>query len=619
MPAAEQLRENNTSEALDETGNPRIDWIRKKLAENVRIALDARQFNDTDAREYLSWIGSEHDVKKLQEAHLNFKKTVEFLEGEHAKYEKDLIDAANDSDGSLFAKKSIPKYMEWFKGLTDKQKVEYNRDKSTALHDPRRKVLRDIMKGKGPIVLGTKVRLPQAIRNQYWKEFENSDLQEREVLVARLIQEHLRLKNAFLEFPAEIQKKYAEEFSKANMDQRKQLLGRIQQETGQKVLRKKEAPENEAARLDSVYFAKIKNMVDDELLAEGSAEAYRLWFKGLRLKDKQIMLNHSELDTRMDPETGKINLRLWIRNKFYALPPEVQARHRERFMQVDVDRRLQMIESLENPEKAAHKNDQTIEYSEEEITAAIETAKQDPSVQESLLIMNLVDLKFEQHKRAREKLGIGDTLKSEAVMQKAEEKGWKKRNKDASITKTLTQSDKRVSSKNNMQAFLAVERMKAERQKMAKEYEKEDRTKEIEHAQGEELVEDLKQVGTMDEQTENFAQETRFENVHVKTLSLRRDARNAVRKDAINHEETWQNHNARRADIRFYNAAGDKELSEHDFDAQVRQHQKAETRAKLLPLVQHNLPGASTTVLEKALEQADKKEQLRMDFRKVIA
>ena len=512
--------------------------------------------------------------------------------------------------------------MKWWRKLTDQQRINHLKNKDTDLHNPRRKELRDIMDpdiSPPPVAdKQTQIRLPQSIRKQYWKEFLKGDLEDREALVAKLVKTHIELKNAFLECPADAQKKYQDEFVNANFDQRKTLLKKIQKETGQEVLRKKEKPENENGRLDKSYQNKIDTMTSAKpipTLSKGTGKVYAIWFKGLSLEEKRTMIHHSELDSRLDPATGK-NLRVVVRDRFLKLPPDVQLKHKKQFLEVDVDRRIQMLDNLEHPEKSSENKGEKIEYTPDQIRAAIEEAKHEPSVQQSLLVTNLIDLKFEQHKRAREKLGISDAAKSELVMKKADEKGMKKHETDLETRKTMAMSDKRVIRDRNETAFSAVEKMRQERIKMAQQNEDTEAKEQLKNSAGEDLVENLNQVDDVDADTEKFAQDTQFENLHVNTLAMKRDARNVVRRDIVNNEEGWSNHNVRRADIKFWNEAGDKELSEAEFDTQVRQHQHAETRAKLLPFILKSLPGASTDSIEAALENTD---ATHVDFRKIAA
>lgn len=628
-----ELQHEGPDEGAEKSDSAKVDSMRQKLADKVKMALlssdENAKFNEHDAKEYLNWVKSETDVSRLKQADANFGKTVDFVKKINTDYEVDMKKAAQEG---LFAEKSIPAYMKWWRKLTDQQRINHLKNKDTDLHNPRRKELRDIMDPEmsPPPVADqkTQTRLPQAIRKQYWKEFLKGDLQEREALVAKLVKSHIELKNAFLELPTDVQKKYMNEFANADLDKRKALLKRIQKETGQKTLDKKEKPENENARLDKSYQNKIDAMTNAKpipTLSKGTGKAYAIWFKGLSLEEKKTMLHHSELDSRVDPATGK-NLRVVVRDRFLKLPADVQAKHQATFIDADVDRRLQILEGLENPEKAAKTQGESVEYTPDQIKHAIEEAKRDPKVQESLLVTNLVDLKFEQHKRARQHLGISAGAKSELVMQKAEEKGMKKHEVDLETQKALAKNDKRASSqKTTISAFSAVEKMRQERIKMAQESEEKQSnedthteqrsTHEIQSSAGDELVEDLQQVGELDEKAEKVAANTDVEDIHVRTLDLNREARNLQRKGAA-EAEGWRNHNIKNANTRFWNEAGDKELSEQEFKAQVLDHRRAETAARLMPLVLKNLPGANTKTLETALQEPD---ALHVDFRKTVA
>ncbi len=658
-----EVQQEGSAEDAEKSDGAKVDWMRKKLANKVKMALmssdENARFNEHDATEYLKWVQSETDVTRLQQADTNFGKTVDYVKKINTDYEVDMEKAAEEG---LFAEKSIPLYMKWWRKLTDQQRINHLKNKDTDLHNPRRKELRDIMDpdmSPPPVAdQKTQTRLPQAIRKQYWKEFLKGDLQEREALVAKLVKSHIELKNAFLELPTDVQKKYMDEFANADLNKRKELLRKIQKETGQKVLDRKEKPENESARLDKSYKNKIDAMTNTKpipRLSKGTGKTYAIWFKGLSLEEKKTMLHHSELDSRIDPATGK-NLRVVVCKRFEKLPADVQAKHRETFIEADVDRRLQILEGLENPEKAAQSEGESVEYTPDQIKAAIEEAKREPSVQESLLVTNLVDLKFEQHKRARQHLGISATAKSELVIQKAEEKGMKKHEVDLETKKALAKNDKRSSSqKTNISAFSAVEKMRQERIRMAQESEQnqsreepstaladarvdeennqnqntEQRsTHEIQSSTGDELVEDLQQVGELDGRAKDeiissvgesagtaALEGAVVEDIHVRTLDLNREARNLQRKGAA-EEEGWNNHNLKNANSRFWNEVGDKELSAKEFEEQVLNHRRAETSAKLMPHILRNLPGASTKVLEAALKEPD---ALHVDFRKAVA
>lgn len=651
-----ELQQEGAADSAEKSDGAKVDWMRKKLALKVKQAMQGTflpgsnenaKFNEHDATEYLKWVQSETDLTRLQQADTNFGKAVDYVKKINTDYEVDMKKAAEEG---LFAEKSIPLYMKWWRKLTDQQRTNHLKNKDTDLHNPRRKELRDIMDPEvsPPPVADqkTQTRLPQAIRKQYWKEFLKGDLEEREALVAKLVKSHIELKNAFLELPTDVQKKYADEFSNADLNKRKELLKKIQKETGQKVLDKKEKPENENARLDKSYLNKIDAMTKAKpipTLSMGTGKTYAIWFKGLSLEEKKTMLHHSELDTRRDPNNPRKSLRIAVCDRFLKLPADVQAQHRETFIEADVDRRLQILEGLENPEKAAQSEGESVEYTPDQIKAAIEEAKRDPTVQESLLVTNLVDLKFEQHKRARQHLGIGAGAKSELVMQKAEEKGLKKHEVDEETRRAIAKNDKRsASQKTTISAFSAVEKMRQERMKQAQENEQnqsreepstaladarvdeekdqnqntEQRSShEIESSAGDELVEDLQHVGELDEKAEKVAANSDVEDIHVRTLDLNREARNLQRKGAA-EEEGWRNHNTKNANARFWNEAGDKELSEKEFEEQVLDHRRRETSARLMPLILRNLPGASTKTLEAALKEPD---ALHVDFRKTVA
>ncbi len=619
--ASEKLLKGTGLESDVESGNITIDTLRRHHQELVIGSLQRKAMNRHDAKTALDWSQKESSAKKLLEGIKNFSKAEKFVLDLNNKYREQIREQIGKN---CFSANSEEKYMAWFRELTDQKKMEYLANKKTDLHNKHRKEMVDIMAGKE----GRKIFLPEAIRKQYWKQFLNSDFEQRQDLIKYLHKEHKRLKASFELLPKEVQEKYKDAFVKANLDNREKLLHKIKKETGQETLNES-TEANEGRRLDKGWEVKLKTMLKNKEISRAGAASYDIWFKRLSIEDKRKMLleKQSELDTRVvksGPNAGK-NERVVVRDEFYemcAKDPTLLKKHEQRFLTFDLDRRLELVAALKDPSKADKKGE-TIAYSEAEMVAALRAAKLNPKHQELLMVTNIMDTQYRLHERARRKIGLSKTAKSEDVLAKAEKEGIKVREQDDKVKETLNRNDKRVQFKTDKNALSRVMQMKRERQRALGQVE--DETKLSDELQqekkqgagtGEKLVETLQTSHELDAKEKTAAEQTEFRTLNLKNLELSRETRDTTRRDLINAEEKLDNSNAMIANLNFTDYEGSRERNMQEFDTETRQPQLEEARAVLLAEMRRTLPGADEATLMALLKKED---ALQIDMRTTTA
>lgn len=234
-----------------------------------------------------------------------------------------------------FAKKSMDAYEKWFQSLSFKEKTEFIRKKSTSLHDPERQKLLDAFNGKAEF---NGVFIPAAVRNEFRREFFDSDLEQRKTLMKRISTQHKKLKERFLALPKEVQAKYREQFKGLRLSDREKLLKSITDARKGKKTPETQAQEKvETQRLENEFESKMVNYVRENLLSPLSIPSYRNWFKGLTLEQRHQALKKSDLD---NPE------RKTVRDEFYKLPPETQTKNALRFKNADLEKRKYILAAL---------------------------------------------------------------------------------------------------------------------------------------------------------------------------------------------------------------------------------------------------------------------------------
>ncbi len=234
-----------------------------------------------------------------------------------------------------FAKKSIDAYEKWFHGLSFKEKTEFIKKKSTSLHDPERQKLLDAFNGKAEF---NGVFIPAAVRNEFRREFFDSDLEQRKTLMKRISIQHKKLKERFLALPKEVQEKYREQFKELKLSDREKLLKSITDaRKGKKTPEIKAQEKMEAQRLENEFESKMVNKVRENLFSPLSTSSYRNWFKGLTLEQRRRAIQKSDLD---NPQRVK------VRDEFYKLPPETQSKNAFRFRNADLEKRKSILAAL---------------------------------------------------------------------------------------------------------------------------------------------------------------------------------------------------------------------------------------------------------------------------------
>lgn len=317
-------------------------------------------------------------------------------------------------DAFRFAKNSKSRYLAWFKELSADKKADYIKDKKTDLHNPRRAELVEVFFGKREM---NGVRIPAMVRKEFFEEFLNSDLQERETLIKKLTGEHKRLKGAFLALPEEVQKKYREPFKMMTLRERERFL------TSLKTLGKSDEAEaggkNEAKERTELKEAFRNQMIEDgvkqNLFSQLSIEPNLIWFESLKTAKQRQVVHEKKSDLYLRMEERKV-----VRDEFYGLDPKVRHPHELAFRNADFDLRKEILLGLRSPKKGSE--EKKVSYPDDVLRRTLTLALQSPELQEQLLIHTLLETEYTLGRRASLRT---DAVYQEDIAEKTEGAGRK--------------------------------------------------------------------------------------------------------------------------------------------------------------------------------------------------
>lgn len=349
-------------QAANEKNGPQPQDDVQQMRSNLRAAISSSKLNGKDRQMMLDWLQADHASFDAQELKLRIQhlpQAVQASEDRTREYEKQ-IDAAIAE--RIFSPKSRNKYMAWFKELSYADKIKYLEDSD--LKNPRRREL-----------LTKFDRLPAVVRSEMCDEFLNADLEKREKLITGAAAAHEALKAQFLKLPPALREKYREQFKAANFAERASLLksiGAIESDSA--------SPEKQIEELQLIiaFEKKMAQKTDENLFSKLSAPAYSKWYKTLSLEEKREKLAKSDLD---DPR------RKIYRDRFYALPPEIQKKHALEFREADLEGRIALLERIEG--KHAKTINNTTSYPKDILRHEIEKAAEDPSLRNARLLFTM--------------------------------------------------------------------------------------------------------------------------------------------------------------------------------------------------------------------------------------
>lgn len=302
-----------------------------------------------------------------------------------------------------FAKKSVDAYRKWFEGLSYTEKAKYIKEKSSDLHNPKRKELLDIFNGKEEF---DGVRIPEAVRREYKGEFLSADMEERESLIRRLAKRHKELKSAFLKLPKEIQEKFREKFKASTLRERERLLKSMGAE-GIENKTDKSPEEAENRQLIKDYDEKMISLIRENLFSPLSMKAYQEWFRALPLAEKRKNLQRSDLN---GPE--KLKERITVRDTFMALDPAAQKKNGLRFRNADLEGRKAILAGMNQTVSKGSTNS----YPENIMRHTLEQAMESPRLAQTRMLYT--EMKEVATLRRRAEIRY-ESRKAEGIAQKA--------------------------------------------------------------------------------------------------------------------------------------------------------------------------------------------------------
>lgn len=395
--------------SLEDAKDGTVEDLRQEYR---RLVWESRKLSKQDKVRGLALLD---DPEKGRNANILKVLVSHFAEGERniedydRSYERQIDE---EIEAFRFAKKSKARYITWFKELPADKKADYIKDKKTDLHNPRRAELMEIFFGKREM---NGVRIPGALRKEFFEEFLNSDLQEREVLIKKLTLEHKRLKGAFLALPEEIQKKYREPFKMIKLDERERLLASLKtlgesDGAGEKNETKERAELKEAFRNQM-----IEDGVKQNLFSPLSIEPNLIWFKSLKTAKQRQVVHKKQSDLYLRMEERKA-----VRDEFYGLQEEVRRPHELAFRNADLDLRKEILLGIRSPKKGAE--GKNVSYSDDVLRRTLTLTLQSKELQEQLLIHTLLETEYTLGRRAALRT---DAVYQEDIAEKTEGAGRK--------------------------------------------------------------------------------------------------------------------------------------------------------------------------------------------------
>jgi len=641
-------------QADDSSNNQDFEGMKQNY---LKLVWESRSLSTKDKQLSLSWMDtiSESNKGMLKLATDTFKNAERSVEELNQAYSKELNDAVKKG---LFSKGSVKAYETWFNALSYGDKSKHMKEKTTDLHDPKRQRLLDVFNGKAEM---DGERLPTALRKECNEAFMKADLAEREKLLTKWLKHHATLKKSFLGFPAEVQKKYAEAFKKAGFKGREGLIAKIKREAGMsstEIAAQEKSGAAENLQMDKAFNAKTSKMVKEDLLTKTGKASYDSWYKGLSKEEKTKMADSSELDSRMK---DRIQTRDEGRQLITQQDPALRGPLGKEFGELDLDGRLLFIAKLQG-KLNREKGQEATPYPPSAIDAVIDSAlKTDTAAKEMQLVHTIFVEKVTLRKRAELMLhaqsveGLTraaasqgrevDFHTSEAAQRvqharnptksyeleaseirrekqlEAQRKESQESEADAQNSEGENGEQSQEAEADNVLDFYRQARKAraiASNRPVSQETEEEERENEG-GTEREFRAEKSQPEGQKVDHEEHIEAVVEAAKEHSETLSYaptvhRREIRQGIRREMIEHNKLSQNKEARDTNTRFL-SADSREISADQFKKTIMAHQRDELTARLTMLTANKLPGIDPTTLEKHIAERD----LRADLRRTAA